>query len=163
VNLATPPSETTVLARNVYVPEASVVNELVIEPPMNEPTPEATTLTATPETAFPLRSVTVTVTGTPEPLAVPVAAAVIVTKRASAAAFSTHIDAAVETAPDVAVNVIAPVPVASTLNAVTPVAPTTKLRDLTGRPDAPTICPPAPAVTVTTAPVAETPADVRAV
>jgi hypothetical protein len=76
---------------------------------------------------------------------------------------ATHIEAVAVTVPDVAVNVIAPVPVASTRILAVPVAVTAYVRVLTGNPDESRMCPPAPAVTVTDAPVAETPADVKPV
>ena len=67
------------------------------------------------------------------------------------------------TVPEVAVNVIAPVPVASTLITAVPDAPIAKVRDLAGRNEASSMWPPALAVTVTEAPVAETPAEVSPV
>ena len=79
------------------------MNDCVVAPPENDPAPDAERVSATVATPFPNRSVNLTVTGTPSPLALPVVPPVTVIKRASAAAFPATIACEVETVPAVAV------------------------------------------------------------
>jgi hypothetical protein len=109
------------------------VNDCVVAPPEKLPAPEAESVSDTPATPLPKRSVTDTVTGTPAPFAVPVAAPAILTVRASPVAFVTVIFAVAVAVPHVTVYVFVPGVVAIAFHEIAPDV-TTKLRVESGRP-----------------------------